>query len=50
MIVSDGKIVEITEQELYHLWLERGMDDILSFPDYIDSFRSAGCVVKKEKR
>lgn len=45
MKVSDAKIVEITESELFDLWLERGMDDIMSFPEYINCFRSAGCVV-----
>lgn len=50
MKVSDGKIVEITETELFDLWLERGMDDLLSFPDYIRSFQSAGCKVLGEVR
>jgi len=50
MKVANGKIVEITEAELYHLWLKRGMDYIYSFPEYIDRFEAAGCVVVKEKQ
>lgn len=45
MKVSDGKIVEISEAELFDMWLERGMDDLMSFPDYVHSFRTAGCKV-----
>ena len=48
MKVSDGKIVEITEVELFSLWLDRGMDDIMSFPDYRAQFKTAGCVVKED--
>lgn len=47
MKVSDAKIVEITESELFDLWLERGMDDIMSFPEYIITFEALGCTVLK---
>lgn len=42
MKVEDGKIKEITENELYDLWLRRGMDDIMSFTEYMMRFESAG--------
>lgn len=45
MIVKDGKIVEITESELFSLYLEREMDDIMSFPEYAARFKAAGCKV-----
>lgn len=43
--VENGKIVEITENELFHLYLDRGMDDIYSFPQYVEMFKKAGCVI-----
>lgn len=44
-----GKIVEITESELFSLYLERGFDDIMSFPDYMERFKQAGCCVRNEE-
>lgn len=46
MKVEDGKIVEITEGELFALYLERGMDDVMDFHEYRRRFERAGCVVK----
>lgn len=45
MKVENGKIVEITENELYDLLLKRGMDDIMSFTEYSYRFESTGCYV-----
>lgn len=49
MKVENGKIVEITEHELYSLWLERGMDDIMSFTDYMYRFENLGTVVQRNQ-
>lgn len=46
MKVENGKIVEITENELFSLYLKRGMDDIMSFVDYRNAMERAGCAVK----
>ena len=45
MKVTNGKIVEITETELWGLWLEREMCDIYSFKAYKAMFEAVGCVV-----
>lgn len=45
MKVENGKIIEITERELFTLYLKRGMDDICSFPRYVEMFKKAGCVI-----
>ena len=45
MKVENGKIVEITENELFHLYLDRGIDDIYSFSQYVEMFKKAGCVI-----
>lgn len=49
MKTDNGKIVEITENELYDLWLKRGMDDIMSFSDYMMRFEIAGTRVIRGK-
>lgn len=45
MKVTDGKIIEITETELFELWLKREMCEICSFRAYKLMFKEAGCVV-----
>lgn len=45
MKMENGKIIEITEDELFSLYLKRGFDDIMSFPDYVEKFKAAGCCV-----
>lgn len=45
MKTEDGKIVEITEQELFSLYLDRGMDDIMDFHEYRYRMEKAGCHV-----
>lgn len=48
MKVEDGKIVEATENELFSLNLERGMDDVMDFHEYRRRMENAGCRVKEE--
>lgn len=43
---SDGKIVEISERELYSRWVERDYDMVMPFEEYRYRFEQAGCVVK----
>ena len=45
MKVENGKIVEIAENELFHLYLDREVDDIYSFPQYVEMFKKASCVI-----
>ena len=49
MTVENGKIVKITENELFDLYIDRGMDEIMSFPSYKERFIAAGCVVEAEE-
>lgn len=46
MKVIDGKIVEVTEQELYGLYLERSFDLIMDFKEYRFRMEECGVVVK----
>lgn len=46
--MSDRKIVEITEAELMSRYLEREMDDAMTFQEYVNRFEEAGCVVKEK--
>lgn len=48
MTVENEKIVKITENELFDLYLNRGIDEIMSFPSYKERFIAAGCVVEVE--
>ena len=48
MTVENDKIVKITENELFDLYLYRGMDEIMSFSYYKERFIAAGCVVEVE--
>ena len=48
MIERDGKIIEISYNELFSLYLRREMDLIMDFPDYVRAMQHAGCVVKEE--
>ena len=43
----DGKITEATANELYSLYLQREMDLIMSFPEYVEAMRMSGCEVKE---
>lgn len=45
MKIKSGKIVEITESELFNLYLEREMDDIMDFNEYKRRMKDSGCIV-----
>lgn len=45
MKIDNGKIVEATENELFRLYLEREMDDAISFTEYVMRMQDAGCKV-----
>lgn len=49
MIVENEKIVKITEDELFNLYLSRGMEDIMSFSEYKEIFEKSGCVIDAEE-
>ena len=49
MKIEDGLIVEITENELFSLYLEKGYDDVMSFNEYMGRMEASGCVVVKEQ-
>jgi hypothetical protein len=36
MTLHNGKIILCTEDELRTKWLSEGMDDVFSFPEYIE--------------
>ena len=46
MKVENGKIVEITEAELFSLYMKRKMYNIMPFHEYRFRMEYAGCVVK----
>ena len=46
MKIENGKIVEVTEVELFRLYLDRCMDDVMEFSEYRYRMIKAGCVVK----
>lgn len=50
MKTENGKIVEITESDLFSLYLDRGMDDIMDFYEYRRRMEAAGCVVTEGGR
>lgn len=45
MKVENNKIVEATEDELFDVYLERGLDDIMSFTAYKEAIKRNGCVI-----
>jgi hypothetical protein len=45
MKVIEGKIVEITEQELYVLYIDRGVDAMMPFDEYRYHMDRLGCKV-----
>lgn len=45
MKVEDGKIVEITKDELFGLYLSREIDDLMDFNEYLYRMKEIGCVV-----
>lgn len=49
MKIENGKIIEATEDELFHKYIEEDWDDCMSFTEYKYLMEKAGCVVKKEE-
>jgi len=49
MKIEGGLIVEISEEELMRYYLDRDMDEIMSFNDYKNGFIRCGCIVLNEK-
>lgn len=45
MKVIDGKIVEITDEELFRVYLSREIDEIMSYRQFKDEFKELGCIV-----
>ena len=48
MKIENGKIVETTESELFSYYLKREMDDIMSFSDYLERFKSSGSKILED--
>lgn len=46
MKIENGKIVELTEGELYSLYISRGYDDCMDFHEYKARMEKVGCVIK----
>ena len=49
MIIENGKIVELTEHELFNLYLARNMDDCMDFQEYRYRMENVGCMVTNDK-
>ena len=51
MKIDGGKITEATEDELFSLYLDREMDDIMDFREYKARMEWAGCrIIQSESR
>lgn len=48
MTTNNDRITEITDDELYALYLRRGMDELMDFYEYRRSMRQAGVLVIEE--
>lgn len=48
MKIENDKIIQATEDELYSYWLSRDLDDVYSFPEYMQRMKEAGCEVIAE--
>ena len=49
MKIENGKIIEVTESELFGLYLDRGMDDIMDFHEYRRRMEAGGWSVVQEE-
>lgn len=47
MKIDKGKIIEATTAELYEKWLDQGLENIMTFPEYLHTREAAGCVVRR---
>jgi hypothetical protein len=49
LTVSNGKITSITEDEIYSLYLSRGMDDCMDFHEYVNRMIDCGVEIEQGK-
>lgn len=49
MVIHDGKIVELTEEDLFCLYLDREMDLCMDFFDYRNRMEAAGTRIVSSK-
>ena len=47
MKIENGRIVEATTAELYERWLNQGLENIMTFPEYVYQMEREGCVVRR---
>lgn len=47
MKIDNGKIVEATTGELYERYLNQGLENIMTFPEYVYQMEREGCVVRR---
>ena len=45
MKIENGKIIEATRDELYSRWLRQKLENIMTFPEYLEQMRRSGCKV-----
>lgn len=48
MKIKNHKIIEATEDELYVHWLKSELDEIISFPDYMEQCKAGGTKIVEE--
>lgn len=49
MKIQNNKIVEITEAELFDLYLKREIDYVMPFDEYKQQFAASGTIVTEEE-
>ena len=47
MKIENGKVVSATENELFRLYLNSGLEDAMDFYEYKARMQEAGCEVNK---
>lgn len=48
MKTENGKIIEATRNELYHMWITGDWDEFVSFPDFLFYLVQAGVKITEE--
>ena len=48
MKIDKGKIIEATTAELYEKWLDQGLENIMTFPEYLHTMEDSGCKVRRD--
>ena len=49
MKVENGMLVEITERELYNMYLTNEYDDIMTFREFARQVELGGCVITQKE-